>query len=52
MEEAPADPGEREQFTGDGEDGRGERGAVLGDQEGQGVQDSAEEGAEAGDRAA
>src|SRR5439155_7320964 len=52
LEESPAQPRERQQLEGDDDDGGYERGAVLRDQERQRVEDPAEEGAEAGDRAA
>src|SRR5215472_313581 len=51
-EEPPADPGERQKLERHHREREQYRGAVLGDEERQRVQDTAEERAEAGDRAA
>jgi hypothetical protein len=52
VEEPSADPSEREELEGDRDDGHDERSTVLRDEEGQRVQNAAEEGSAAGNRAA
>jgi hypothetical protein len=52
VEEPSADPSEREELEGNRDDGHDERSAILRDEEGQRVQNAAEEGSAAGNRAA
>jgi hypothetical protein len=52
MEQAVTEHGQNEQLDGDDDDGRGERGVVVVDEEGQRVQRAADERSEPGDGAA
>src|SRR5207248_265820 len=52
LEVAPAHPSEDDKLEADDDDREDDRGAIVRDKERQGVEDAAQEGADAGDRAA